>query len=159
VPPGYALGITNPNPSGTIYFMLDGGNPRLWGGAVSPAALVYFGPLSLTNAVFIRARVRDGTNWSALVEATFYVVQDFSHLAVTEIMYHPPNFGAINGDELEFLELKNNGTNALDLSGLHFTDGISFAFTNGTLLAPGAFFVLARNVTAFAAKYPGVTVN
>ena len=113
----------------------------------------------LANAVFIRARVRDGANWSALVEAAFYIVQDFSGLAVTEIMYHPPAFGAFAGDEVEFLELKNSGTNTLDLSGLQFTDGITFAFTNGTRLAPGAFFVLARNAAAMAAKYPGVTVN
>src|SRR5207245_41402 len=98
-------------------------------------------------------------NWSAIVEANFYVVQDFSHLVVTEIMYHPPNLGPTNGDELEFLELKNTGANTLDLSGLQFTNGITFAFTNGTQLAPGAFFVLARNVPAFAAKYPGVAVN
>ena len=45
------------------------------------------------------------------------------------------------------------------MSGLQFTDGLTFAFTNGTRLAPGAFFVLARNATAMAARYPGVTVN
>src|SRR5206468_2254024 len=89
---------------------------------------------------------------------TFYVVQNFTGLAVTEIMYHPPA-AAFPGDEYEFLELKNTGTNTLDLSGLQFTDGLTFAFTNGTRLAPGAFFVLARNTNAFALKYPGVTVN
>lgn len=158
-PPGYALRLTNSNGSGTIYFTLDGSDPRLWGGALAPTAQVYSAPLTLTNALFIRARIRSGTNWSAIVGASFYIVQDFAHLAVTEIMYHPPNFGATNGDELEFLELKNTGTNALDLSGLQFTDGITFSFTNGTRLAPGTFFVLARNPAAFATRYPGVTVN
>ena len=159
VPPNYPLGLINPNASGAVYFTLDGSDPRRWGGALAPSAQLYSGPLVLTNAVFVRARVRDGTNWSAIVQASFYILQDFSHLAVTEIMYHPPNFGATAGDEVEFLEMKNTGTNSLDLSGLQFTDGITFAFTNGTLLAPGAFFVLARNLPAFAAKYPGVTVN
>jgi hypothetical protein len=73
-------------------------------------------------------------------------------------MYNPPA-GAFPGDEYEFLELKNAGTNTLDLSGLQFTGGLTFAFTNGTRLAPGAFFVLARNASAFAQKYPGVSVN
>ena len=103
-------------------------------------------------------RPRPGAQGHELERAgrgTFYVVQDFSSLAVTEIMYHPPSLGATNGDEFEFLELKNTGTNTLDLSGLQFTDGIAFAFTNGTRLAPGQFFVLARNPAAFAAKYPG----
>ncbi len=159
VAPGYPLVITNGNISGSIYFTLDGSDPRVWGGGLSASAQPYTAPLVLTNAAFIRARVRDGANWSALVEAAFYIVQDYSGLAVTEIMYHPPAFGAFAGDELEFLELKNAGTNTLDLSGLQFTDGLTFAFTNGTRLAPGAFFVLARNATAMASKYPGVTVN
>lgn len=157
VPPGYPLTMTNA--SGTIYFTVDGSDPRLWGGATAPGARAYSAPLLLTNATTIRARVRDGVNWSALVEATFYVVQDYSALAVTEVMYHPPNFGTTNADEVEFIELKNTGTTLLDLSGLEFTDGIAFSFTNGTHLAPGAFFVLARNETAFRARYPGVSVG
>jgi len=159
VAPGYPLVITNSNPSGAIYFTLDGSDPRRWGGGLSASAQLYTTPLLLTNAAFVRARVRDGANWSALIEATFYIVQDFSGLTVTEIMYHPLAFGSFAGDELEFLELKNTGTNTLDLSGLQFTDGLTFAFTNGTRLAPGAFFVLARNATAMAARYPSVTVN
>src|SRR4030095_12344474 len=103
------------NPSGTIYFTKDGSDPRLWGGAISPTAQLYSTPLVLTNATFLRARVRDGANWSALVEATFYVVQDFAGLKVTEIMYNPPPFTTYPGDDLEFLELKNTGTNTLDL--------------------------------------------
>ena len=138
---------------------MPGSDPRLWGGGLSAPAQLYTSPLVLTNAAFLRARIRDGANWSALVEAAFYIVQDFSGLVVTEIMYHPPAFGSFAGDELEFLELKNTGTSTLDLSGLQFTAGITFTFTNGTRLAPGAFFVLARNATAIAAKYPGVTVN
>lgn len=159
VPPGYSLAITNPNGAGSIYFTLDGSDPRLWGGGLAASAQLYSSPLTITNALFVQARVRSGTNWSALVEAPFYVVQDFSGLALTEIMYHPPNFGTTNGDEVEFLELKNTGTNSLDLSGLQFTDGITFAFTNGTRLAAGQFLVLARNAAAFAAKYPGVTAG
>ena len=44
---------------------------------------------------------------------------------------------------LSFSELENVGTNTLDVGGLTFTAGISFTFTNGTLLAPGATFLLA----------------
>src|SRR5205823_5589757 len=57
-PPGYALALTNPNPAGAIYFTLDGSDPRRWGGALSPTAQLYSEPLVLTNAVFVRARVR-----------------------------------------------------------------------------------------------------
>src|SRR5205823_4941351 len=96
-------------------------------------------------------------SWSALVEAPFFPPQDLSRLSLTELMYHPPDIGTTNGDEFEFLELKNAGTNTLNLSGLTFTDGITFTFTNGTLLSPGQFCVLVHNPAAFAAKYPGVS--
>lgn len=159
VTPGFALMLTNSNPSGAIYFTLDGSDPRAWGGGLAASANLFATPLVLTNAVFVRARVRDGANWSALVEATFYPVQDFSRLALTELMYHPPDAGPTDGDEFEFLELKNTGITPLDLSGLNFTAGVTFAFTNGSRLAPGGFLVLARNAAAFAAKYPGVALS
>jgi hypothetical protein len=156
VPPGYGLALSNANSSGTIYYTLDGADPRLWGGGLAASAQPYAGPIVLTNAAFLRARVRDGATWSALVEAAFYVVQDFTPLQVTEIMYHPPPLTPYNGDDLEFIELKNTGPTTLDLSGLLFTDGIGFTFTNGTRLAPGAFFVLVHTPAAFATRYPGV---
>src|SRR5204862_6052641 len=98
VPPGYALVLTNPNPSGAIYFTLNGTDPRLWGGAIASGAQAYSTPIVLNNATAFRARVFDGVNWSALVEANFYIVQDFSALKVTEIMYHPPDSYGANGD-------------------------------------------------------------
>jgi hypothetical protein len=85
--------------------------------------------------------------------------EELNKLALTEIMYNPPALGTNLGNSLEFLELKNVGTNTLDLGGVSFTAGITFGFTNGTLLGPGQFIVLARDANAFATKYPGVTVN
>ncbi|HEU0010517.1 MAG TPA: lamin tail domain-containing protein, partial [Verrucomicrobiae bacterium] len=82
-----------------------------------------------------------------------------TNLVFNELMYNPPGDGAIDGDEFEYIELKNIGAVSLDLSGLLFTDGVEFSFTNGTQLAPGALFLLARNTNAFAARYPGVVVN
>src|SRR5262249_43925298 len=107
----------------------------------------------------LRARVLSNSVWSALIEPTFYTAQDFSKLLVSEIMYNPPALGATPGDELEFLELKNTGTNTFDLSGVSFTAGINFNFTNGKHLGPGQFFVLGRNVAALTSKYPGLVVH
>jgi len=86
-------------------------------------------------------------------------LDELNKLALTEIMYNPPALGTNLGNSLEFLEMKNVGTNTLDLGGLSFTAGITFTFTNGTLLGPGQFFILARDANAFATKYPGLTVN
>ena len=156
---GFTLALTQTNVAGVIFSRLmvlthvNTHRRDCWNGAV------VFRPDPDQRADLVRARVYDSGNWSALVEATFYPPQDLSKLALTEIMYNPPAIGATPGNNLEFLELKNTGTNTLNLSGLTFTSGITFTFTNGTTLGPGQFFVLARNAAAFASKYPGVTIH
>jgi len=159
VPGDFQLAMTHTNATGTIYYTVDGSDPRLRGGAVAPGALTYAQPITLLSPTFIRARVRSGTIWSAIVEAEFYPPQDLARLQLSELMYNPPKFGSVDGDEVEFLELKNIGSTALDLSGLTFTHGINFTFTNETLLGPGQYFVLARNAAQFAARYPGAPLN
>ncbi len=156
VPAGFGLTITHTNAGGVIYFTTDGTDPRTYGtGAVAPTAQAYSAPVVLSSPTVARARVLNGGQWSAIVEAAFYPPQSFYGLVLTEIMYHPPAIGTVDGDEFEFLELKNNGTNAMNLSGVRFTSGINFTFTNGTMLSTGQYFMLARNPTAFASKYFG----
>jgi hypothetical protein len=159
VPANFQLRITNSNPAGTIYFTLDGRDPRLTGGVIASGAQVYTQPIILASPTLVRARVKSGTSWSALLEAQFYPPQDFSKLQLSEIMYNPPGIGGVDGDEFEFVELKNIGSVPLELSGLTFSHGINFTFTNETVLAAGQYFVLARNVTQFAAGYPGAPLN
>jgi hypothetical protein len=160
VPAGFTLVMTHSNATGIVFYTLDGSDPRVYGsGAVAPTALAYGTPVPINQPLVVRARVRSGSNWSALVETSFAPPQDVSKLVLTEIMYNPPPLGQFAANDLEFLELKNVGTNVLNLSGFAFGTGITFSFTNGTLLAPGQFFVLARNATAFAAKYPGVPIQ
>ena len=159
VPAGFSLEMLHTNATGVIYYTTDGSDPRGVGGGVSPAAQAYGGPLVINSQTLIRVRVLTGVNWSAILEYIFYPPQDLSKLLLTEIMYHPPDVGLVDGDEFEFLELKNTGLNTINLSGLKFTSGITFTFTNGTLLAPGQFFVLARNPAQFTNRHPGVVVN
>lgn len=157
---GFTLSITHTNASGLIYFTVDGSDPRQYGsGAVSGNAQAYSAAIPINAPTIVRARVLSSGNWSALVEAVFYPPQDLTKLALTEIMYHPPDMGPTSGNNLEFLELKNTGTTNLNLSGLTFSSGITFTFTNGTMLGPGQFFVLVRNAAAFASKYPGATIH
>jgi hypothetical protein len=82
-----------------------------------------------------------------------------TNLVFNEIMYNPPGEGATDGDEFEFIELKNIGPFTLNLSGLFFSQGITFTFTNGTTLAPGAVFLVARNPAVLVTRYPGLVVN
>lgn len=156
VPAGFNLTISVTN--GTIYYTLDGTDPRLPGGAVAPGAVPYSGVVTLSESAVVKARARAGTSWSALTEAPFYVQSSYLGLLLTEIMYHPPDFGGLDGDEFEFLELKNASATQLDLSGVSFTNGIRFTFPVGTKLAPGAFAVLVSNPSAFGQKYSNVPI-
>ena len=157
---GFALAMIHTNASGVIYFTTDGSDPRVYGsGAVAPGAQSFVAPISINTPTMVRARVLQGASWSALVEALFNPPQDLSKLALTEIMYNPPDLGATNGDDFEFIELKNTGTNTLNLLGLTFNNGIDFSWPATTLLVPGEFLVLVRNAAAFATKYPGVAIH
>ena len=159
VPDGYPLALSHTNAAGVLYFTTDGSDPRLRGGAVNPLAQSYAAPLEINGPLYVRARVLSGTNWSAMVEGLLSPPQDLSKLQLTELMYNPPGTNLVDGDEFEFLEFKNTGTNTLNLSGLRFASGLTFQFPIGAALAPGQFFVLARNAAPFAAKYPGVQVR
>ena len=81
------------------------------------------------------------------------------YLRITELMYNP---GQTNADSLypqedfEYLELKNTGPINIDLVGVHFTNGITFAFTPTgavTNLAPGQFIMLVKNPAAFVSRH------
>ena len=156
----FQLSLSHTNSTGTLFFTLNGTDPRAYGtGEVAPDAQAYSEPLRFGATIEVRARTLVGTNWSALVRATFYPPQDLSGLRMTELMYHPAAAGTVDGDEFEFIELKNAGTRSLNLGGLAFSQGIGFSFTNGTLLPPGAFWVLARNAQRFASRYGGAPPN
>jgi len=157
VPRGFRLTMTAAG--GTIYYTRDGSDPRLAGGALSPTAVAYSAPLTLNESDHIKSRVVSGGAWSALNEAPFAVIQTFTELLVTEIMYNPPTEAGVDGDELEFVELKNVARTSLDLSGVHVTNGVAFAFPIGTTLGPGQFAVLVSNPAEFQKKYPSVRVS
>jgi len=61
-------------PAGSIYYTLDGSDPRLPGGAVNTSrATRYSGPVVVTETAHVRARVLDAGTWSAVHDAVFTV--------------------------------------------------------------------------------------
>lgn len=67
--------ITISAPAGTIYYTLDGSDPRVEiSGAISPTSASYSGPLAITGQKTLKARVLSGGTWSALNEAAFFTV-------------------------------------------------------------------------------------
>ena len=76
-----------------------------------------------------------------------------SDIVITEILYHP---GTLNAGG-EFLEIHNAGDTPVDLSGWVLSDGIDFTFPQNTMLADGAYLVIAQDEIA-AASFYGVSV-
>lgn len=57
---------------GTIYYTIDGTDPRVAGSSsVSPTSSAYQTPLKIVGEGMIKARVRNGSTWSALAEVSF----------------------------------------------------------------------------------------
>ncbi len=139
--------------SGTIYYTLDGTDPRVYGtGEIAASAQPYTGPLVLTGSRLIKARVRNGSSWSALAEAQFVVVLPPGDLVISEIMYNPTG-----GTDYEFIELHNTTDHVIELSGLSIAGGVAYTFAQGTFVTAGGYTVVAGVPSAFATRYPGVT--
>jgi len=155
VAPSFPLTMSGPN-GATIYYTLDGSDPRLPGGQVNPSAAAYSAAVNLSATGVVKSRSYSGGQWSALNEATFVVGQPT--LAIVEVNYHPHPAAAdepqVDDGEFEFLELLNTGNLPVSLYGVHLT-GVDFDFgaENAGQLAPGARAVLVKNPTAFAARY------
>jgi len=115
-------------------------------GRVSPRAIEYVGPLTLSRSTPVAARSVRGASWSALNEAVFGVGPVAESLRISELMYHPADPNA------EYVELANVGSQTIDLSRVAFTDGIQFTFPS-VELAPGAYLLVAEDMAAFAAAY------
>ena len=177
-PPGFTLNITAPTreTNSTIYYTLDGTDPRLPGGLISPNALSSLNTATITLTRNARVVARDyntahhnltGPNnpplnsfWSGPTAATF--ITSTPPLAITEVMYDPapPATGTNDNDAFEFIELKNGGSADLNLAGIRFTNGIDFTFTATnaiTHLGPGQYCVLVSDLAAFRSRYPNVT--
>ncbi len=151
---GFYLAITNENGSGTIYYTLDGSEPRTpYSGTPSANAAEYSSPLIFTNSVYLKSRTLSGGEWSALNESVFFNTNDFENLRITEIMYNPPG-----GSDYEFIELKNVGKNPFPLTSLKFNDGIYFDFPYDTILGTGEFAVLVSQPDFFTSRYPNVEI-
>ncbi len=149
IPRGLEITISAP---ANVHYTTDGSDPRLTGGDINPDSITIApgDEITLNQSTLLKARTRasNGT-WSALTEATFTV--DATELQITEIMYHP-----IGNPLAEFLELTNTGDFEISLTGLQFTQGITFDFNLHAIistLAPGAQLLIVRDRDAFEATY------
>ena len=74
---GFELTMDNQNAEGTLYFTLDGTDPRLAGGDNSPTSIIYDGtPIALIGDVTVKSRILLDGEWSALNQASFVVMAE-----------------------------------------------------------------------------------
>lgn len=144
----------------TLYYRLDGNDPRLVGGAVRPGTLTYAGAVAINGwATTVKARVLKGAEWSALNEAVFVRSTAPPPLRIVEILAQPlpPTAAEIaagftDKDDFEFLEVMNTGTEPLNVRDIRFSQGIDLTLADATL-APGERAVVVRNRAAFTFRY------
>lgn len=154
------ISIENPNSGGIIYYTLNGDDPRQVGGYLTLGAMELNDQASLNfrNSALLNFRVLKGDNWSALRTLNLISDQDdLTNLKLTEIHYHPKDeiqgADTLKSKDLEFIEFKNIGETALNLSGIQIDSAVNFTFPPNTILAPGQFYVVASKPTVFYDYY------
>ncbi len=121
-----------------------------------------------------RVRMKDSTGrWSTWSTASEFTAGTPSlsvytnSLVVSEIMYHAtaptPAEQAVaaalspaqlwTDDDFDYVELRNVGAAAVDLTGVQFTSGFDFTFPAGTTINAGASLLVVQNSVAFTTRY------
>jgi len=164
VAPGFDVSISKPIGSpglAEIYYTLDGSDPRLTGGTENPAATHSAGPITIDidAAKRIKARIKNGSEWSALIDAT-YTLPDVFPVRITELHYHPADLaGVSDSDDMEFIELLNTGGQSVSLAGVQITQFSTTPYTFGNIsLGAGQRIIVARTPAVFKSVY-GNSIN
>ena len=107
--------------------------------------------VTINGPTTVRTRSFDGNDWSALNEATFVTALPASaeNLVISEIFYHP----AGDLEVTEYIELMNIADEAISLADVVFTGGISFSFSNNTILEAGERLLLVADLDGFKAAF------
>jgi hypothetical protein len=157
VPAGFQLTMTPAagTPAGsTIYYTLDGTDPRNRDGTVSATAVAYTGPITINDTVTVRARTFSPASvWSGANVATFSL--DMAALRVTELMYNPapPPAGSVyTKDDFEYLEVQNTGPGELNLTGVKL-DTPWTSSSHRLRAAAGGRAIVVQNRAAFEIRY------
>lgn len=83
-----------------------------------------------------------------------FLLSIHAQMVITEIMYNPPPSGT---DTLEYIELYNNTNGPVNISGWHFTEGVTFTFPANTTVPANGYVVVTENLDYFSARFPAVT--
>jgi hypothetical protein len=142
------LGFALNGAGATLYFIKPDGSRVL--DAVQFTAQsdgVSFGrwPDGANDFYALQART-PGTNNSAIL---------VGDIVINELMYDPLS----GGDDAQYLELYNQGANAVSLANWQFTAGVTFTFPANATLAANGYLVVARNLTNLLSLYTNLNAG
>ena len=103
-------------------------------------------------------------DWLHPSKLTAGVVNEFSisdAIVINEIMFHHRGRPSSDGmdrveSQEEWIELTNRTTSPVDISGWQLTEAVEFTFANKTIVDPGEFVVVAKDVEAVRIVFPDV---
>jgi hypothetical protein len=79
---------------------------------------------------------------------------EIPQLVISKINYHPPSSKGFTSNNLEFIEVTNNGNLPVDLSGIYFNQpGFTYQFPADAVIGAGLKLVLASNGAVFQQFY------
>ena len=75
-------------------------------------------------------------------------------LVISKINYNPLVDAALDSDDYEFIEIKNNSTSTIDLTGIYFGGlGLTYQFENGATISGGESIFLSNKSESFLLRY------
>ncbi len=140
--------------TGTIYYTLDGTDPREPTTGNISGIQYTGGSITVNDTTDLMVRSKSGNSWSALNRAIFADEGVRDNIRITEVMYNPDT------SESEYIELKNIGNQSINLYLCKFDEGIEFTFPN-LILNPGESTIVVEDISDFEDGYlqTGLTYN
>ncbi|PIE87638.1 MAG: hypothetical protein CSA04_06010 [Bacteroidetes bacterium] len=77
------------------------------------------------------------------------IITNISGIVISEIFYDPPG---TNDEGIEYIEIYNNNTEAINLGGCFFTRGIDFLFP-AVIIEPENYLIITRDFDAFLTTF------
>jgi len=138
---------------GSIYFTVDGSDPRVWDltGNVSTNAFEVDGQetsFPITSATTIKARTKDGDTWSPLHELRIIPAKP-SAVVINEINYDSDP----RSDSDDWVEIYNNSGSDISLAGWKLKDSDDnhiFEFDQHAMLNTDSYLVVCHDTSAFS---------
>lgn len=131
------------------------------------------------TALISEARVRENNRWGTIPDHSGEIVKmkewiqtrinwlntrlnnssacsnpSIPSLVISKINYNPSPVGEIESDDLEFIEITNNGSQTVNLTGYYFRElGISYQFPANSTIGAGSKIILAGDKSTFERVY------